>query len=106
MSDTDLARHFALQALTTALKARTSHLQSAEKLALLMALVQWPDFDDASRDAVVRFINLAKSNPQRAGAELHDFVTERHPAISTANAGQVLGSAQQEFDWQRRADLQ
>lgn len=104
MSDTDFARFFALQALTTALKARTSHLQFADKLNLTMAVIQWPDHDNDVRLAVFNFIELAKSNPQQAGAALHDFVSERYPDVSTARAGQVLAELQTEFDLQQEGD--
>ena len=67
---------FGLLATTAALKARTGRLRMADKLALVIGLLQFGEAYPAARAAVQNFLLSVDQYPQFAGERLQSAVIE------------------------------
>lgn len=110
---------FGLKATAVALKAKNNQLRMLDKLELAKACLEWMGGNAKVGDAVVSFLALVDREPIEAANMLQELAAKLAPDSDPRRAEVVLKEiereqptsfhaipAQEQFDWQKRKDLQ
>ena len=72
MQDRQIA--FGLSATTTALKAKTGQLRLTDQVGFAVGALEMVHDDVTARQAAIDFLTECSRHPQKAGAQLQDFI--------------------------------